>query len=117
MQMLSGDWRTVAFSGPSDAVFLGHILHNDPESTCREILGKCLRVLAPGGCGIVIEFLAESGQPESTFSRLCSAMIHGARDGRSVSAAEICQLLTECGATRTEVGGGLPVGFVVGHRR
>jgi hypothetical protein len=25
-------------------------------------------------------------------------------------------MLTECGASRTEVGGGLPVGFVVGYR-
>jgi hypothetical protein len=116
MQTLSGDLRTVAFGGPYDAVFLGHILHNYPEATCREILGKCLRVLVPGGCLIVIEFLAEPGQPESTFSWLFSAMIHGTRDGRSFSSAEICQLLTECGATRTEVGGGLPVGFVVGHR-
>jgi hypothetical protein len=28
MQALSGDLRTVAFGGPYDAVFLGHILHN-----------------------------------------------------------------------------------------
>lgn len=116
MQTLSGDLRTVAFGGPYDAVFLAHILHNYPEATCRDILGKCLSVLGPGGCVIVIEFLAEPGRPENTFSWLFSAMIHGTRNGRSFSAAEIRQLLTESGATRTEVGGGLPVGFVVGYR-
>jgi Dimerisation domain/O-methyltransferase domain len=116
MQTLSGDLRTVEYGGPYDAVFLGHILHNYPEATCRENLRKCLRVLAPGGCVIIIEFLAELGQPESTFSWLFSVMIHGTRGGRSFSSAELRQMLTECGATRTEVGGGLPVGFVVGYR-
>jgi C-methyltransferase len=116
MQTLSGDLRTVEFGGPYDAVFLGHILHNYPEAICREILEKCLRVLAPGGCVIIIEFLAEPGKPESTFSWLFSAMIHGTRGGRSFSAAELCQMLTACGASRTEVGSGLPVGFVVGYR-
>jgi 2-polyprenyl-3-methyl-5-hydroxy-6-metoxy-1,4-benzoquinol methylase len=117
MQTLSGDLRTVEFGGPYDVVFLGHILHNYPEETCREIVRKCLGVLAPGGCVIVIEFLAEPGQPESTFSWLFSVMIHGTCGGRSFSSAEIRQLLTACGASRTEVGGGLPVGFVVGYRR
>jgi 2-polyprenyl-3-methyl-5-hydroxy-6-metoxy-1,4-benzoquinol methylase len=116
MQTLSGDLRTVEFGGPYDAVFLGHILHNYPEEICREILRKCLRVLAPDGCVIIIEFLAEPGQPESTFSWLFSVMIHGTRGGRSFSSAEIRQMLTECGASRTEVGGGVPVGFVVGYR-
>jgi hypothetical protein len=116
MQTLSGDLRTVAFGGPYDAVFLGHILHNYPEAICREILRKCLSVLAPGGCVIIIEFLAEAGQPESTFSWLFSVMIHGTLGGRSFSSAAIRQMLTECGAARTEVGGGLPVGFVVGYR-
>src|SRR5215510_1423533 len=115
MQTLSGDLRTMAFGGPYDAVFLGHILHNYPEETCREILQKCLGVLASGGCVIIIEFLAEPGQPESTFSWLFSVMIHGTRGGRSFSSAELRQMLTECGASRTEVGGGLPVGFVVGY--
>jgi 2-polyprenyl-3-methyl-5-hydroxy-6-metoxy-1,4-benzoquinol methylase len=117
MQTLSGDLRTVAFGGPYDVVFLGHILHNYPQETCREIVRKCLDVLAPGGCAIIVEFLAEPGKPESTFSWLFSVMIHGTRGGRSFSSAEIRQLLTECGASRTEVGGGLPVGFVVGYRR
>jgi 2-polyprenyl-3-methyl-5-hydroxy-6-metoxy-1,4-benzoquinol methylase len=117
MQTLSGDLRTVEFGGPYDVVFLGHILHNYPKETGREIVRKCLGVLAPGGCVIVIEFLAEPGKPESTFSWLFSVMIHGTRGGRSFSSAEIGQMLTECGVSRTEVGGGLPVGFVVGYRR
>lgn len=117
MQTLSGDLRTVEFSGPYDAAFLGHILHNYPEETCREILRKCLRVLAPGGCVILIEFLAERGKPESTFSWLLSAMIHGTRGGGSFSSAEIGQMLTACRASRLEIGGGLPVGFVVGYQR
>jgi O-methyltransferase domain len=117
MQTLSGDLRTVEFGGPYDAVFLSHILHHDPEETCREIVRKCLRVLAPGGCVIVIEFLAESSQPESTFSWLFSVMIHGTRGGRSFFSAEIGQLLTDGGDSRIEVSGGLPVGFVVGYRR
>jgi C-methyltransferase len=115
MQTLSGDLRSVEFGGPYDAVFLGHILHNYPEDICREILQKCVRVLAPGGCVIIVEFLAEAGRPESTFSWLFSVMIHGTRNGRSFSAAEICQMLTDCGASRTAVGGGLPLGFVVAY--
>jgi hypothetical protein len=31
-------------------------------------------------------------------------MIHGTRGGRSFSSAEISQMLTDCGASRTEVG-------------
>jgi C-methyltransferase len=117
MQTLSGDLRTVEFGGPYDVVFLGHILHNYSEEAGCEILRKYLGVLAPGGCVIIVEFLAEHGQPESTFSWLFSVMIHGTRGGRSFSSAEMGQLLTECGASRVEVGGGLPVGFVVGYRR
>jgi len=117
MQTLAGDLRTVAFGGPYDAVFLGHILHNYQEETCREILQKCLDALTPGGAVIVIEFLAEHGKPESTFSWLVSAMIHGTRGGRGFSSAEISQMLTDCGASRTEVGGELPVGFVLAYRR
>jgi ubiquinone/menaquinone biosynthesis C-methylase UbiE len=103
-------------AGPYDAVFLGHILHNYAEATCRDILRKCLRVLAPGGCIIVIEFVAEPGKPESLFSWLFSVMIHSTCGGRSFSSDEMRQMLRECGASRTEVGGGLPVGFVVGYR-
>ena len=63
VQTLSGDLRTVALVGPYDAVLLGHILHNYPEATCREILEKCLRVLAPGGCVIIIEFYVHDHGP------------------------------------------------------
>jgi C-methyltransferase len=117
VQVLAGDLRTVEFGGPYDVVFLGHILHNYPEETCREIVRKCLSVVAPGGVVAIIEFLAERGQPASTFAWLFSAMIHGTTPGgRSFSSAELRQMLTECGASRTEVGGGLPVGFVLGYR-
>ena len=97
-------------------MFLGHILHNYPEATCREILRKCLRVLAPGGCVIIIEFLAEPGQPEGTFRGclMCHDPWHPRRP--RFSSAEIRQMLTAYGANRTEVGGGLPVGFVLGYR-
>jgi hypothetical protein len=40
----------------------------------------------------------------------------GTLGGRSFSSAELRQIPTECGARRTEVGAGLPVGFVVGYR-
>ena len=117
VQGLTGDLRTVEFGGPYDAVFLGHILHNYPEETCRVIVRKCLEALGPGGVLCVIEFLAERGQPASTFAWLFSAMIHGTTPGgRSFSSAELRQMLMECGAIRTGVGGGLPVGFVLGYR-
>jgi ubiquinone/menaquinone biosynthesis C-methylase UbiE len=117
VQTLGGDFRSVEFGGPYDAVFLGHILHNYGEETCREILRKCMSVVAPGGVVAVIEFLAERGQPASTFSWLFSAMIRATTPGgRSFSSSELRQMLTEAGAQRTEVGGGLPVGFVLGYR-
>jgi C-methyltransferase len=117
VQVLAGDLRTVEFGGPYDGVFLGHILHNYSEATGREIVQKCLRVLAPGGVLAIIEFLAERGQPASLFSWLFSSMIRGTTPGgRCFSTAELKQLLTECGAERTEGGGELPVGFVVGYR-
>ena len=114
---LAGDLRTVEFGGPYDVVFLGHILHNYAEETCREIVRKCVNALAPGGVVAIIEFLAEQGQSASTFSWLFSTMIRGTTPGgRSFSAAELRQMLAECGAQRTDVGGGLPVGFVLGYR-
>jgi C-methyltransferase len=114
---LAGDFRTVDFGRSYDAVFLGHIVHNYSEATNREILRKCMDALAPGGVLAIIEFLAERGQQASTFSWLFSAMIRGTTPGgRSFSSAELRQMLSEAGATRTEVGGGLPVGFVLGYR-
>jgi 2-polyprenyl-3-methyl-5-hydroxy-6-metoxy-1,4-benzoquinol methylase len=116
VDMLAGDLRTVEFGGPYDAVFLGHILHNYAEETCREIVRKCMSIVAPGGVVAIIEFLAERGQPDSTFSWLFSTMIRGTTTGgRSFSASELQQMLAEAGAQRTEVGGGLPVGFVLGY--
>jgi hypothetical protein len=115
MQTLAGDLRKVALGGPYEAVFLGHILHNYPEETGREILRKCLQVLVPGGVVIVIEFLTERGKPESTYSWLISTLFQGVLGTRAFSSAEICRLLTDGGASRTEVGGGLPVGFVLGY--
>jgi hypothetical protein len=44
-------------------------------------------------------------------------MIRGTTSGgRSFSSTELEEMLKEAGADRTEVGGGLPVGFVVGYR-
>jgi len=117
VNLLAGDFRTVEFGGPYDAVFLGHILHNYDEATCRKILRKCMDAVAPGGALAIIEFLAERGQPASIFSWLFSAMIRGTTaGGRSFSAAELQEMLKEAGAGRTEAGGGLPVGFVIGYR-
>jgi 3-hydroxy-5-methyl-1-naphthoate 3-O-methyltransferase len=117
VDLLAGDFREVEFGGPYDAVFLGHILHNYNEETCRKILRKCMEAVAPGGTLAIIEFLAERGQTASIFSWLFSAMIRGTTSGgRSFSSTELEEMLKEAGADRTEVGGGLPVGFVVGYR-
>ena len=97
--------------------FWGIFCTTTSEATGREIVQKCMRVLAPGGVVAIIEFLAERGEPASLFSWLFSTMIHGTTPGgRCFSTAELKQLLTECGAARTEEGGGLPVGFVLGYR-
>jgi 2-polyprenyl-3-methyl-5-hydroxy-6-metoxy-1,4-benzoquinol methylase len=116
VQTLAGDMQTIEFGGPYDAVFLGHILHNYADADCRALLRKCLGVLAPGGKVIVVEFLAEAGDPASTFAWLFSTMMHATHGMRSFSSAEIRQMLTDGGASRTEVGGGLPTGFVIGYR-
>jgi ubiquinone/menaquinone biosynthesis C-methylase UbiE len=116
MQTLAGDLRTVDLDGPYEAVFLGHLLHNYPEDTCQEILRKCLGVLAPEGVVIVIEFLTEPGTPESRYSWLISTLFHGVLGTRGFSSAELSRMLAACGASRTAVGGGLPVGYVLGYR-
>ena len=78
LQPLAGDLRTIDFGGPYDVVFLGHILHNYDEETCRKIVRRCMGVLAPGGVIAVIEFLAERGQPASN---ICVALqYHDSRD-------------------------------------
>jgi SAM-dependent methyltransferase len=115
VQILAGDFRTVDFGGPYDVVFLGHILHNYDDATNRELLRKCFGVLAPGGRVIVIEFLAEPGEPASTFAWLFSTMMYATQGTRSLSSAEIRQLLRDCRASRSEVGGDLPTGFVIGY--
>jgi C-methyltransferase len=118
VQTLAGDMRTIDFGGPYDVVFLGHILHNYTEATDRELLRKCFGVVAPGGMVIVVEFLAEPAEPASTFAWLFSTMMYGAQGTRSFAAAEIQQMLIDCGASRTEVShrDWLPAGFVIGYR-
>jgi hypothetical protein len=65
---------------------------------------------------IVVDFLAEAGETASAFSWLFSTMMYAAQGTRSWSSAEIVQLLQDCGASRTAVGGDLPTGFVIGYR-
>lgn len=116
VQMLAGDFRTLDLGGPYDVVFLGHILHNYDDATNRDILRKCFGSLAPDGRVIVVEFLAEAGEPASAFAWLFSTMMYAAQGTRSLSSSKIRQLLSDCGAIRTEVGGDLPTGFVIGYR-
>jgi len=113
---LAGDFRTLDFGGPYDVVFLGHILHNYDDATNRDLVRKCVGVLAPGGRVVVVDFLAEAGEAASAFSWLFSTMMYAAQGTRSWSSAEIVQLLQDCGASRTAVGGDLPTGFVIGYR-
>jgi hypothetical protein len=100
-------------AGPQDVAALSQALGAAPLSL-RVVLDA---LVALGVVSRQAQGYTLPGQPDSTFSWLFSVMIHATRGGRSFSAAEIRQMLTECGAIRTEVGGGLPVGFVVGHRR
>lgn len=118
VQTLPGDMHTIDFGGPYDVVFLGHILHNYAEATDRALLRKCFGVLAPGGTVIIVEFLAEPEEPASAFAWLFSTMMYVAQGTRSFSSAEIQQMLTDCGARRTEVSSRdlLPAGFVIGYR-
>lgn len=116
VQTLAGDMRTVDFGGPYDVVFLGQILHNYPEAVCRELLRKCLGVLAPGGRLVVIDFATEEGAPGRAFAWLFSTMMQATQGTRNFSATEIRRLLLDCGARRAEAGGGLPTGVVIGCR-
>ena len=104
------------FGGPDDVVFLGHILHNYGDATNRALLRKCFGVLRPGGRVMVIDFLAEPGKPASTFAWLLSTMMDAMQGTRSLSSAEIRELLRDCRAGRSAVGGDLPTGFVIGYR-
>ena len=104
------------FGGPYDAVFIRHILHNYNEETCRTILRKCMEAVAPGGTLAIIEFLAERGQTASIFSWLFSDDPRHDLWRAQLFLSELEEMLKEAGADRTEVGGGLPVGFVVGYR-
>jgi hypothetical protein len=117
VQTLPGDMRTIDFGGPYDVVFLGHILHNYADAMDREILRKCFGALVPGGRVIIVEFLAEPEEPASTFAWLFSTMMYGTQGTRSFAAAEIQQMLIDCGASHTEVSSRdlLPAGFVIGY--
>lgn len=117
VQMLPGDCRTITFDGPYDAIIIGNVLAGYPVDTCRHLLRKCFAALAAGGVVIVLELFAERGRPESMFSWLFSTLMHGTSGGRAFSTAELILMLTECGAQRTDIGGGVPAGFVLGYGR
>jgi hypothetical protein len=101
---LSGDYHTDEISGPYDAAWLSHILHAEGPVTCREIVGRAVKALEPGGMIMVHEFILNDDRTSPPFPALFSLnMLTGTPEGRSYTVSELTSMLADAGVSETRL--------------
>ena len=86
--------------GPFDVAWLSHILHSNGPDTCREIIQKVVRIMAPGGIVMIHEFILEDTKDAPEFAALFAInMLINNPEGRSYSRQELTGMMEEAGVT------------------
>ncbi|MCF8037334.1 MAG: SAM-dependent methyltransferase [Desulfobacteraceae bacterium] len=93
------DYTAEEIPGQYDAAWLSQILHGEGPEHCREILGKAVSSLVPGGKILVHEFILDNTRADPLFPALFSLnMLVNTDSGRAYSEQEITEMLSESGA-------------------
>jgi len=81
-----------------DVAWLSHILHSEGPGTCRDVIGRAVRALEPGGMVLVHEFILDDDRTTPAFPALFSLnMLTGTPEGRSYSLSELSGMLAAAG--------------------
>lgn len=94
----AGDYHADAVPKGFDAAWLSQILHAEGPEDCRNILGKAVAALDPGGILLVHEFLLDDAMDGPAFPALFSLnMLLQTGHGQSYSEGQIKGMLREAG--------------------
>jgi predicted O-methyltransferase YrrM len=87
-----------------DVAWLSHILHGEGPETCREVLGRAVKALEPGGMILVHEFILDDDRTSPQFAALFNLnMLSGTPEGRSYTVSELSSMLAEAGVPETRL--------------
>ena len=93
-----GDYLKGRIDGRFDVAWLSHILHSEGPEDCRNIIGKVVDALEPGGLIAIHEFILDDTRDGPLFPALFSLnMLLGTASGRSYTEHELTAMLTEAG--------------------
>ena len=103
IEFVPGDYMKEDIPGGYDATWLSHILHAHGPQACREILGKAVSVLGPGGKILVHDFILDDTMDGPLFPALFSLnMLLGTPKGRAYSQEQIGEMLSGAGIRQIE---------------
>ena len=93
-----GDFTAGEFPGGFDAAWLSQILHQEGPDTCRALVARAARALAPGGVLLVHEFLLEDTMDRPLPPALFALnMLVGTDEGRAYSEGEVASMMAGAG--------------------
>jgi hypothetical protein len=93
-----GDFTADDIGGCFDVAWLSHILHSEGPETCRDVIGRAVKALEPGGMILVHEFILDDDRTTPVFPALFSLnMLAGTAEGRSYSVSELTGMLAAAG--------------------
>ncbi len=113
----AGDFNSAPVSHNYDVAWLSHVLHGEGPDACRQLIGKAVEALTPGGLLIVHEFILDNLRTSPLFPALFSLnMLLGTAEGQAYSEAEIADFMRSAGLSeirRTEYRGPTESGVMV----
>jgi SAM-dependent methyltransferase len=96
VRLLEGDMRSDEIGSGYQLVLLSQVLHAYGPDTCRAIVAKAARALAPGGSLVIHEFALDESRTSPLDAALFSInMLVNTEDGRAYTLSELESFLTE----------------------
>jgi SAM-dependent methyltransferase len=116
----AGDYLQCEFPRGQDVVLISGVFHRESEATCRQLIGRALEALLPGGLLLVSDVFADAGGATPPFAALFGLnMLLTARDGGVHADADVANWMEAAGCTQTERHAfppPMPHRLVVGYR-
>jgi hypothetical protein len=93
-----GNYLVDELVGGYDVAWLSHILHGEGQDDCRQIIGKAVEALNPGGMILIHEFILDNTMDAPLFPALFSLnMLLGTSSGRAYSEEQLTGMLGDAG--------------------
>jgi predicted O-methyltransferase YrrM len=115
-----GDYRSCELPAEQDVVLISGVFHREREAVCRDLIGRALATLVPGGLLLVSDVFADAGGASPAFATLFGLnMLLTARDGGVHADADVAAWMEQAGCERTErrpFPAPMPHRLVIGYR-